>query len=337
MKHWIFFILMVSPVLSFSDTIDTELMNIIPTASKKEIQYLVSEGANINATNNNASSLLMIALTEGNSDGADTLIQLGADVNVTDLNGDTALILAAKYGHRRSLELILPRVSNINQQNSVGAAIHHASQNGFLKIFRRIATQDNINSISIEGFTPLMYAAFNGHLNIVRYMFKNFTIDQSLVNKFDNTALTIALKRRYPKIAKELISNQHPKTTDADGMTPLMIAAAYGSDQNIQDLIQYGCQMEAKDKSQNTALLHAIKNNQLESLKKLLVNGVDVNAVDLDGNSSLIIAAKFERIAAIALLLQSNADKTIVNKEKMTALDYAKKERNTPIIQLLKR
>ncbi|MGL4389245.1 MAG: ankyrin repeat domain-containing protein [Brevinema sp.] len=334
MKKWIFLI----PIITFANTSNDELLTKIPTASKKEIQQIISRGANINSMDTNTTySALMIALMEGNSDGANALIELGADINTVSSDNSTPLIFAAKYGHLKTVDLLLAKNPNIEHQNEDGSALHHASANGFLNIVKKIAHPQNINTPTSNSITPLMYAAYNGHADIVSYLFKNFTIDQSITNSNGDTALMIALKRRYPKVVKELLTHNPRKTTNNSGQTPLMIASAFGSDQNIQDLISLGCDIEALDQDQNTPLIWSIKSNQLESLKKLLIAGSKINIQDKEGNTPLIIASKYERIAAIALLLQYNADISKTNTEGFNALYFAKKERNNAIIKLLEK
>lgn len=68
--------------------------------------YLMSEGANINARSTNGSSVLMMAIYEGREDMAKKLIEKGADPRPKNDWGDGALEWAMRYNHLNIAKLV---------------------------------------------------------------------------------------------------------------------------------------------------------------------------------------------------------------------------------------
>ena len=72
------------------------------------VTYLLSEGANVNASSPNGTTALMMAVREGKAGTATLLIARGADVNVRNQNGATALAWALR-GNEKALAEQLKR------------------------------------------------------------------------------------------------------------------------------------------------------------------------------------------------------------------------------------
>jgi ankyrin repeat protein len=92
----------------------------------------------------------------------------------------------------------------------------------------------------------------------------------------------------------------------ADGATPLMYAALYGSAATVKRLIEAGADPKARDQSGATALMWAVGDEGKTRL--LLDRGADVNARSDDGRTPLMIAAGLPgRSAVVRLLLDRGA------------------------------
>ncbi len=85
----------------------------------------------------------------------------GIEVNVTDENGQTALMLAADEGHVDTVKLLLQRGASIDLQNKLGGtALMLASFNGHLEIMTELLEAGaDVNAKSENGYTALMQAA----------------------------------------------------------------------------------------------------------------------------------------------------------------------------------
>ncbi|MFA5292087.1 MAG: ankyrin repeat domain-containing protein [Phycisphaerae bacterium] len=88
----------------------------------------------------------------------------------------------------------------------------------------------------------------------------------------------------------------------------------------------------------NTQLIQAAKKGDLAAVQNLLDSGADVNAKrNIDGVTALIWAALNGRTEVVKLLLEKGADVNAVSDSGLTALDAAKTQGHTDIVQILKR
>ncbi len=113
-------------------------------------------------------------------------------------------------------------------------------------------------------------------------------------------------------VLTELISkNINPDIKDADGSTPLILAAANGHTEIVDRLLQFGADVNAADLIGRTPLMHAIIKGQtkiVELILKKSKSGIDLNSADSNGLTPLIGAAAFGKTEIVELLLQSGAD-----------------------------
>lgn len=96
-------------------------------------------------------------------------------------------------------------------------------------------------------------------------------------------------------------------------MTPLMLATVKGHEEVVNLLLTKGADINAKEKSGNTALMGAVLNNHLNIAKYLIKNGADVNARNDKGLTALFGAAKAGKIEFAKMLLDNKADPNIAD------------------------
>ena len=94
------------------------------------VKYLISCGANINATRNEGITALMIASKVGNEKLVEYLIQNGADINLITNQGADAFIYATQYGNVSCAKLLLDAGADINHMDKDGSALHNATREG---------------------------------------------------------------------------------------------------------------------------------------------------------------------------------------------------------------
>jgi ankyrin repeat protein len=93
----------------------------------------------------------------------------GIDPNTVDPNGDPLLFVAARSGSQASVDVLLAAKANVNARNRYGdTPIMTAALNGHLDVVRKLRAQGA--DIEPKGWTPLIYAATGGHDAIVTYL-----------------------------------------------------------------------------------------------------------------------------------------------------------------------
>lgn len=102
-----------------------------------------------------------------------------------------------------------------------GPSLHDLARAGELEAFNGLLTAQNINEKDAKGYSPLMLAAYNGHLELVRYLLEN---------------------------------GADPNSVDYGESSILMGVAFKGYTEIIKLLIDYGANLEHRNSKQQTAL-----------------------------------------------------------------------------------
>uniref|UniRef100_A0A3P9M471 Ankyrin repeat and sterile alpha motif domain containing 3 n=1 Tax=Oryzias latipes TaxID=8090 RepID=A0A3P9M471_ORYLA len=102
----------------------------------------------------------------------------------------------------------------------------------------------NLDAKNIGGWTPLMYAAYIGHDNIVNLL---------------------------------LEAGVNVNSTTSKGLTSLMLAASCGNESIAYVLLQHGAELELKDSRGWTALFHCTSTGHQQMVKFLLDHNADAN------------------------------------------------------------
>ncbi len=184
---------------------------------------LLSNTANVNATNKEGSTALINACRCGHSEIVTLLADNGGEVNAQLPNGETCLTLAARQGRREIVSNLLGKSSpgfsawmmrfrgrlpdpNYRLPNGDTALIlacreGHASTAKLL--IEHGAEIDCRTAVHRE--TPLMIATFQGHIEVVKVLL-HFGADTSARNYAGETASAIAQAKGFLDIAELLLS-----------------------------------------------------------------------------------------------------------------------------------
>jgi len=100
------------------------------------------------------------------------LISNGADLNWSDSNGRTPLLIAAKEGTVTVLKLLVEAGANVNQASTKGhTALYKAAKYGNLEIVKLLLKYGADSSKKTpKGYTPITIAIERGHQEIVQLL-----------------------------------------------------------------------------------------------------------------------------------------------------------------------
>uniref|UniRef100_A0A8C5EZ62 Ankyrin repeat and KH domain containing 1 n=1 Tax=Gopherus evgoodei TaxID=1825980 RepID=A0A8C5EZ62_9SAUR len=211
-----------------TDEMHTALMEACMDGHVEVARLLLDSGAQVNMPADSFESPLTLAACGGHVELAALLIERGANLEEVNDEGYTPLMEAAREGHEEMVALLLAQGANINAQTeeTQETALTLACCGGFSEVadFLIKAGAD----IELGCSTPLMEAAQEGHLELVKYLLAAGANVHATTATGD-TALTYACENGHTDVADvllqagaDLVFNLNYSFTEA--RTPLTVA-----------------------------------------------------------------------------------------------------------------
>ncbi len=206
------------------------------------------------------------------------LLDYGAEINSRTGSklGISPLMLAAMNGHTQAVKVLIDMGSDVNAQieTNRNTALTLACFQGRSDVVGLLLEKKaNIEHRAKTGLTPLMEAASGGYEQVGRVLLEN---------------------------GADVNAPPVPTTKD----TVLTIAAEKGHLKFVQLLIEYGAQLDARNKKGCTGLWLACHNGHLEVVQSLVVNMADSEAVDARRVSCLMVAFRRGHVKVCKFLVK---------------------------------
>ncbi|KAK4881046.1 hypothetical protein RN001_004365 [Aquatica leii] len=287
-----------------TDEMHTALMEASMDGHVEVARLLLDSGAQVNMPTDSFESPLTLAACGGHVDLAMLLIERGANIEEVNDEGYTPLMEAAREGHEEMVALLLSQGANINAQTdeTQETALTLACCGGFSEVadFLIKAGAD----IELGASTPLMEAAQEGHLELVKYLLENNANVRAQTQTGD-TALTYACENGHTDVADLLLQFGADLEHESEGgRTPLMKACRAGHLCTVQFLISKGADVNRQTtNNDHTPLSLACAGGHLTVVELLLAHRADPNHKLKDNSTMLIEAAKGGHTTVVQLLL----------------------------------
>ncbi len=206
-----------------------------------------------------------------------------------------------------------------------------------------IAHGADVNARSADGTTALMWAVYNGDVDLVRTLIKKGA-DVSAVNHYGASAMQQAAITANTPILKLLLeAGANVDSANAEGQTALMVVARTGNLEAAKLLIHHGADVNAVERwGGQTALMWAAAQRQPEMVRLLLKSGANPNLhsavrdwqrrvtaegrpkiMDVGGLTALHFAARQDCIECVKYLVQGGADINALDPDDTTPLVVA--------------
>lgn len=146
---------------------------------------------------------IMDSALNGNVEAIALALEAGINPDLTDENGRTPLMLAAFNGHTEIAERLLEAGARVDLRDSTNrTAFMFACTGPNLKLVTLLHRRGGrINDIdSHESWTPLMFAAAEGHRDVVQYLLSNGA-NPKAEDVDGETAATFARQRGFAEVA----------------------------------------------------------------------------------------------------------------------------------------
>ena len=266
----------------------------IAAANEAEVaQFLLDNGANINATNYKGFTPLYLASFYCYLDMVKLLLFNNADTSIKDVNGKTASDVVG--GYRRNM-------CDSDARRKIASMLEHTAKVSSIGTIQTVLEMGNnystadVTSKKVELFIDELFTAIN---------IGNF----QKVEKCIKEAESIGIKSEILSSERHGIKPIH-FTTDKCDLKILQLLLNEGADINATNTEYF-----------NTSLHIAAINGKLEIAQLLIDSGANINATNYKGFTPLYLASFHCQSDMVKLLFCNNADISIKDVNGRTASD----------------
>jgi ankyrin repeat protein len=140
------------------------------------------------------------------------------------------------------------------------------------------------------------------------------------------------------KVARSIDVGANVNESNAEGIPPLLLAIYASAPLSIvRALIDAGSDVNATDEQGNSALIAAVRDEQIVVVKELVRRGASLNASNDEGDTALTNAACWGSEKVVRFLVQSGADVNRRDGVGISAADLARQQGHRKIASYLAR
>ena len=269
---------------------------------------------------------LLEAVTAGNNEAVEFLLQLETvNIDHTNEEGATALILACDGGHENIVHSLLSAGANVNIQEYKGlTALMIACVHNHISIIHMLLQANaNPHLKTADGSNALIIGSYCGNCEVVELLIRK-GVDYKYQREDGVNAFMMACQNCHAQIVELLLKEQaDPNVQMKGGWNAFMLACAKGHIQIVELLLKEKVDPFAQRESGGNALMSACKNGHTQIVELLLKEQVDPNVQNNEGHTALMIASANGHFNVVKLLLKWKADPAIKSNEGNTALSVA--------------
>jgi ankyrin repeat protein len=299
------------------------------------VDQLIAAGADVNAANDHGVTPLMLAAENANPAIVARLLKAGASPNAAlRVQGETPLMTAALSGNAEIVTMLLDRGAVVDARTSVSGqtALMWAVSEGHRDVVRRLLERGaSAHARSANGFTPMLFAAQQGHVEIGRMLVAAGARVDAEAN--GPAPLLIAVNSAQVAFARFLLDQgANPNVASRGGETVLHTALSIGGRQ-----IGFDPDAEVREPEGKTELVAALlargvnANARAERVALRFNAGAgssdDTRAADnfgmhrsRRGSTPFFVAAENADVPLMKLLLDAGADPNVTTDDKTTPL-----------------
>ena len=237
-------------------------------------------------------------------------------INMKNGDGKNCLAIALENNHHKLSNFLMEHGAKLEILEDLSVLYH-------------LCTKSRIDLGKLgENFTDILcYCSLHGNLGLCQKLIQsNPEADVNMRNKYDETALTVAIQEGYHKVVTVLLGNGAKVTTDEE------VAVLYNyCNKGLIDLRKLLGNF-------GNILCYASQLGDINLCQKLIQRfpGVDINDKNLGGKTALIVAAEEEQYDILEYLLSQGATWEDINVpiiENLTPLYFVCRSGNIDWVQ----
>ncbi|KAJ7111250.1 ankyrin repeat-containing domain protein [Mycena epipterygia] len=300
------------------------------------VQFLVEKGADVNAAGEFSTSALQAASKGGNMEVVQFLIEKGADVNAAGGSYGSALQAASKGGNMELVQFLVEKGADINAASgSSSSALQAASERGNMELVQFLVEKGaDVNAVGGDYGSALQAASRGGNMEVVRFLVEKGA-DVNAVGGFSGSALQAASRGGNMEVVQFLVEKGADiNAADGSSGSALQAASKGGNMEVVQFLVEKGADINAAGGYYGSALQAASRGN-MEVVQFLVENGADINAAGGFSGSALQGASQGGNMEVVQFLVENGADINALGGSSGSALQAASQRGNMEVVQFL--
>jgi len=219
-------------------------------------------------------------------------------LSVHGSDGCTPLLIACKKGHLDVVDFLLSSGhcsvwDKDMDPKRQGNAIHYAAWGGHEDLVSYLVESRGVQlgDLDVVGNTPLLYAIYGGHMNVIQALLRRGRTLGERNNK-NHTAILQAACGGHLDIVRWLLEQGFSiRETDNDGNTALLFAAWGGHKELMEYLLKHGSQLQEKNHNGHSVFLSAANGGRVGVVEWLLEKGFSIDETNNNGDTALLLAA----------------------------------------------
>ena len=187
-------------------------------------RQLLDAGAPVDATNRYDVTPLALASLNGSTPMITRLLEADADPNRANPEGETPLMTAARTGNGDAIDALLAQgatVDAVEAWRGQTALMWAAAQNQAAAVERLLAAGADPNARSARGFTPVLFAAREGHIELLAPLVRAGANVDDMLPERGMSALVLAVYNAQYDFAQALLDQGADPNASGNGWTAL--------------------------------------------------------------------------------------------------------------------
>ncbi|QQP56116.1 Uncharacterized protein FKW44_000673 [Caligus rogercresseyi] len=225
----------------------------------------------------------------------------------SEFKNGSPLHLSASEGHVLNCHIFTQSGTELDSFDDSGnTPIHLASIKGRMEVVRYLLQAGaDMGLRGEDGMTCLHLAAQNGHLDCVKIILAHHNIPRNFLNLQDDGD-------GHPLYL--LLRGSNPLIVDAEGNIALHWASLSGSKTICEVLMDYGCDVDARNTNGDAPIHIALRQDHYESAVLLLMRGAKTNLTNRVGQLPVDCMTKDAKCATI-MKLSTKLDAMMTNNK----------------------